>query len=68
MSVLADNPLLVLFLVVGLGGALGRVRVRGVGLGPAAALFVGLAFSAVDADLANVPSIVPTLGLGLFIY
>lgn len=68
MGLLEDNPLLVLFLVVGLGGALGRVRIRGVGLGPAAALFVGLAFSAVDADLANVPAIVPTLGLGLFIY
>lgn len=68
MGLLEDNPLLVLFLVVGLGGALGRVRFHGVGLGPAAALFVGLAVSAVDADLANVPPIVPTLGLGLFIY
>jgi putative transport protein len=68
MGVLEDNPLLVLFLVVGLGGALGRVRFHGVGLGPAAALFVGLAVSAVDPDLANVPSIVPTLGLALFIY
>jgi len=68
MSVLADNPLLLLFLVVGLGAALGRVRVRGIGLGPAAALFVGLAFSAYDADLANTPAIIPTLGLGLFIY
>ena len=68
MGVLADNPLLLLFLVVGLGAALGRVRVRGIGLGPAAALFVGLAFSAADSDLANTPSIIPTLGLALFIY
>jgi putative transport protein len=68
MGVLEGDPLLVLFLVVGLGGALGRVRFRGVGLGPAAALFVGLAFSAVDPELADVPTIVPTLGLGLFIY
>lgn len=68
MGVLADNPLLVLFLVVGLGAALGRVRLRGVGLGPAAALFVGLAFSAADSDLADLPAIIPTLGLALFIY
>lgn len=68
MGLLADNPLLLLFVVVGLGAAVGRVRVRGIGLGPAAALFVGLAFSAVDADLANTPPIIPTLGLALFIY
>ena len=68
MGVLADDPLLLLFVVVGLGAALGRVRIRGIGLGPAAALFVGLAFSAVDADLANTPAIIPTLGLALFIY
>ena len=68
MGVLADDPLLLLFVVVGLGAALGRVRIGGIGLGPAAALFVGLAFSAVDADLANTPPIIPTLGLALFIY
>ena len=68
MGVLADDPLLLLFVVVGLGAALGRVRVRGIGLGPAAALFVGLAVLSVDADLANTPPIIPTLGLALFIY
>lgn len=68
MGTLADDPLLLLFLVVGLGAALGRIRIGGIGLGPAAALFVGLAFSAADADLANTPAIIPTLGLGLFIY
>ena len=68
MNVLADNPLLVLFLTVGVGAAVGRLRFKGVGLGPAAALFAGLAFSAADADLANLPGIVPTLGLVLFIY
>jgi putative transport protein len=68
MDVLADNPLLVLFLTVGVGAAVGRLRFRGVGLGPAAALFAGLAISAADADLADLPAIVPTLGLVLFIY
>lgn len=68
MDVLADSPLLVLFLVVGIGAAVGRIRVRGVGLGPAAALFVGLAASAIDDRLADIPDIVPNFGLVLFIY
>jgi putative transport protein len=68
MGVLIDNPLLVLFLVVGVGAALGSIRVRGVSFGPAAALFVGLAVSAADSKLANTPSIVPQIGLALFIY
>lgn len=68
MGILTDNSLLLLFLVVGLGAAVGRIRFRGIGLGPAAALFVGLGFSALDADLADLPSIVPTFGLVLFVY
>jgi putative transport protein len=68
MGVLIDNPLLLLFLVVGVGAALGQVRVRGIALGPAAALFVGLAVSAADDRLANTPPIVPQIGLALFIY
>jgi len=68
MGVLVDNPLLVLFLVVAAGAAVGRVRIRGVGLGPAAALFVGLAVSAWNADLADLPAIIPEFGLVLFIY
>ena len=68
MGVLIDNPLLLLFLVVGVGAALGQVRVKGIALGPAAALFVGLAVSAADERLANTPPIVPQIGLALFIY
>jgi putative transport protein len=68
MGVLIDNPLLLLFLVVGIGAALGQVRIKGIALGPAAALFVGLAFSAFDDRLANEPAIVPQIGLALFIY
>ena len=68
MGVLIDNPLLLLFLVVGVGAALGQVRVKGIALGPAAALFVGLAVSAADDRLANTPPIVPQIGLALFIY
>ena len=65
---LIDNPLLVLFLVMGVGAALGTVRIGGVALGPAAALFAGLAVSAVDDRLANTPAIVTQVGLALFIY
>ncbi len=68
MHVLIDNPVLLLFVVIGVGGALGTVRVRGVALGPAAALFVGLAVSAYDERLANTPAIVSQIGLALFIY
>lgn len=68
MGVLTDNPLLVLFVVVAVGAAAGRVRVGGVGLGPAAALFVGLAASAIEPDLAELPAIIPEFGLALFIY
>lgn len=65
---LTSDPLLVLFIVVALGAALGRVRIRGVGLGPAAALFAGLAVSAIEPDLAELPGIIPLFGLALFIY
>lgn len=68
MGVLIDNPLLLLFLVVGAGAALGQVRIRGIALGPAAALFVGIAVSAADHRLANTPPIVPQIGLALFVY
>ena len=68
MGVFIDNPLVVLFLVVAIGAAVGSIRVRGISLGPAAALFVGLAVSAFDDRLANTPAIVPQIGLALFIY
>jgi putative transport protein len=68
VGVLQSDPLLVLFLVVALGAAVGRMRIRGVSLGPAAALFAGLAVSAADPDLADLPAIIPLFGLALFIY
>jgi putative transport protein len=68
MGVLTSDPLLVLFIVVALGAAVGRVRIGGVSLGPAAALFAGLAVSAANPDLAELPAIIPLFGLALFIY
>ncbi len=66
---LATNPVLLLFIVCGLGYALGRVKIgrSGVTLGTASVLFVGLAVGAVDQRL-HLPSIVNTLGLVLFMY
>jgi putative transport protein len=63
----ADNPLLLLFSVVGVGAVLGALRWRGFALGPAAVLFVALAFSAYDQRL-KLPLIVGQLGLALFAY
>ena len=42
--------------------------IKGVGLGPAAALFAGLGVSAINPDLAELPAIIPLFGLALFIY
>ncbi len=64
---LVDNPVLLLVLVVGLGGIVGAIRIAGFSLGPAAALFLGLAVSAWDARLV-IPDIVLTVGLVLFAY
>ena len=44
---LEGQPFIALFLVVGLGYALGRVQVAGFSLGIGAVLFVGLAIGAI---------------------
>jgi putative transport protein len=67
VRLLAQNPLLLLFLVVAIGYPLGRVRVRGSELGVAAVLFVGLAAGALDPSLA-LPDVVYMLGFAIFIY
>jgi putative transport protein len=66
---LAGQPLLVLFVVLAAGTVLGSIRFAGVSAGPAGALFVGLALSAVVPDVAGiVPPLLGTLGLTLFAY
>lgn len=67
VDLLADNPLLVLFVVTAIGYPLGRLRVGGFRLGVAAVLFSGLLIGAVDARLA-LPSELQLFGLTLFIY
>lgn len=69
-DVLADEPVLLALIVVGLGAAIGAVRVRGLSLGPAAALLVGLAAGAVDDSLSGAAGLemLRELGLVLFVY
>lgn len=67
IDLLAEQPLILLFLVLALGFALGRVRVHGFAFGVAAVLFVGLGFGALDPRL-QVPEIVQRFGLVLFVY
>lgn len=67
---LVDEPVLVVFIVVGVGAAVGRVHVRGISIGPAAALFVGLGVGAIDERLSNLAAlgVIREIGLVLFTY
>jgi putative transport protein len=67
ISVLHENPVLVLFLIIAVGYVVGKIRIGGFSLGVAAVLFAGLGISAYDAKLA-LPQIVYILGLVLFVY
>jgi putative transport protein len=67
VPLLAANPLLLLFSVIGLGYLVGSARIFGFSLGVAAVLFVGLAFGAVSATLA-LPEYIHVVGLVLFVY
>ena len=64
---LASNPVLLLFVVIATGYALGRIRVAGFSLGVAAVLFAGIGIGAID-DRFVLPEPVWVLGLALFVY
>lgn len=64
---LVEEPLLLLFIVSGLGYLLGQIKVKGVSLGVAAVLFVGLAFGALSPDM-HLPPVIVDLGLIIFVY
>lgn len=64
---LAEQPLLLLFVVAAVGYFIGKVQIKGSSLGVSAVLFVGLAFGAVNSDY-NVPNIIFELGLVFFVY
>lgn len=67
IELLVAQPLLLLFVVAGIGYALGRITIRGSSLGVAAVLFVGLAVGALDARLV-LPDVIFLLGLVIFVY
>lgn len=67
VELLANNPILIFFIVVAIGYPLGRVRVGGFRLGVASVLFSGLAIGALEQRFA-LPSTLYLFGLTLFIY
>ncbi|MFZ2515325.1 MAG: transporter, partial [Candidatus Lutibacillus vidarii] len=67
MNPLIDSPVLLLFVLLAVGTALGSIRIRGVAVGPAAVLFCALAFSAVNTKMA-LPEALGTFGLAVFAY
>ncbi len=63
----AEQPLLLLVVILAIGGAIGAIRIGTFSLGPAAVLFTALAFSAYD-DRLRLPAIIGSFGLALFAY
>src|SRR5262249_60638162 len=66
-ALLNSQPFVAVFLAIGLGYAVGNVKIAGFSLGVGAVLFVGL-FIGVIAPKSAPPAIVGTLGLVLFLY
>lgn len=68
IEILAETPLLTLFLAVALGTLVGAIPFGPVRFGPAGALFVGLAIGALDPRLGEGFALVQAIGLALFVY
>lgn len=66
-SALAANPILTLFVVIGLGYLVGEVSLFGFKFGVAGVLFVGLAAGSLGPAIA-LPEFVSSLGLIIFVY
>ena len=68
---LSENPVLVLFLLIGLGMLVGHVKVKSVSLGAAAVLFAGIALAAIGVSkeiTVEIPAHLGTLGLAIFTF
>jgi putative transport protein len=63
----AENPILLLFVVIAIGYWLGSIKISGTNLGVSAVLFVGLIFGAISPDF-RIPEIIIFLGLAIFVY
>lgn len=67
VEALTENPILLLFIVAGLGYGVGSISIKGNSLGVAAVLFVGLFIGSFSPDL-RIPEIITFLGLSIFVY
>ena len=67
VSILPENPILTLFVVIGLGYPVGEISLFGFRFGVVGVLFVGLAVGSLGPSI-SVPEVIPTLGLIIFIY
>ncbi len=67
IDLLAENQLLLLFTVIGLGYLVGHVKIFGFSFGVSAVLFVGIAFGSLDKRL-GLPEYTYIIGLVLFVY
>ena len=71
ISLLAEQPVLLVALLIGIGMALGSIKVRSISLGAAAVLFLAIAVSAAGAASGVeivLPPVLGTLGLVLFAF
>ena len=68
LDLLAESPLLTIFLVVALGTAFGAIPFGPLRFGSAGALFIGLSVGAIDPRLGEGLALLQTLGLALFVY
>jgi putative transport protein len=70
IDTLTTNPVALALLAIGLGAIIGAIRVKGVALGAAGALFAGLGIGAINDDLGAAPglAVIKTLGLVFFTY
>lgn len=67
VEALSENPILLLFIVAGLGYGVGSISIKGNSLGVAAVLFVGLFVGSLSPEL-QIPEIITFLGLSIFVY
>ena len=68
LDILAGSELLTITVVIALGTLVGIIPFGPVKIGPAGALFVGLAFGALDPRLGQGLDLIRPLGLALFVY
>ncbi|SDN06556.1 aspartate:alanine exchanger family transporter [Actinomyces ruminicola] len=71
LNALAENPVLVLFLLIGVGMLVGRIKAGGVSLGAAAVLFAGIVLAAwgtAEGITIEIPAQIGTLGLAVFTF